>query len=74
MKMTRDRVIFELARDFANSMQQFDVYNFLHMVASFGSPFKPFSELTNDELLEYWNEHINDDGNYPITIVDKKEV
>ena len=69
--MTREAVIEDLAEYFVRGYTDVsDLDTFVKNVLTLGWNHKPYDKMTNEELLAEWNEMVNDDGEYPITIVE----
>lgn len=74
LAITREDVIEELAEQFIRGYTDVaELDTFVKGVLLFGWNYKPYYEMTNAELLAEWDYAVNDDGEYPITIVEDRD-
>ena len=71
-EMTREEIIDVLTRDYICSFTDTDELDtFVKNVLTFGWGYKPYNEMTDEELLAEWDKEINHDGELPVSIFKK---
>lgn len=74
LAMTREAVIEDLAEHYVRGFMDTDELDaFVKSVLIRGWNHTPYNKMTDGQLLAEWNETINNDGEYPIAIIDNKD-
>lgn len=73
--MTREEVMEKLAEHYIRGFTDTDSLDtFVKGVLKLGWHYKPYYEMTNEELVAEWDETVNEYGECQIFITDIKEV